>query len=108
VKGSGYRPSKPGIGLRIRSPWCRFPSPVLTPISGEECYMANIRKPNQKQFREAMQTIKQELRAAESAWSNLQMGRFAPDPATPTDVYAALERAQHAAFDAKNMFAVEV
>lgn len=65
-------------------------------------------KPNQKQFREAMRAIKREIRAAEAAYSNLQMGSYAPEPAKPTDVYAALERAQHAAFDAKNLFAPEV
>lgn len=64
--------------------------------------------PNDKQFREAMRKIKAELRAAESKWSNYRMGRYAPEPATLTDVGAALERAQHAAFDAKDLFALKI
>lgn len=59
-----------------------------------------------KQFREAVRAVKKELRAAEAAWSDLRMGPYGSGK-TIVDVYAALERTQHAAFDAKHLVAPE-
>jgi hypothetical protein len=63
--------------------------------------------PTDKEFREALRVVRREMRSAQNAWDNFRMGPVG-DGSKLTDVYAALERAQHAAFDTKELFSLEL
>lgn len=50
--------------------------------------------------------MRRELRAASDAWTNLRLGALG-DGSKLSDVYAAAERAQHEAFELKQLFTLD-
>lgn len=59
-----------------------------------------------EEFHAAVRAVRRELRDAEEAWVDIRMTKAGIGKgATMHDVYAGLERAWHAAFDAKELVA---
>ena len=65
-----------------------------------------INIPTDREFRERLTAVRRELRAASDAWTNLRLGALG-DGSKLSDVYAAAERAQHEAFELKQLFTLD-
>ncbi len=72
--------------------------------------MINVKmKPvTDRQVREAARAIRGEVTAALAAWDAARLAAARQQRPDLAAVYAAFERAQQAAFDAKDLFALEI